>query len=324
MLSLALFPGQGSQWVGMGKSLVKDFPYTRLFFEEAEDTLKLPLRRLCWQGSESELEITYHAQPALLTTSVGYHEVLSKESSWSAKYFAGHSLGEYSALVASKRLKFCEAVKLVHLRGQAMQQAVPAEKSAMAALLGCSYEPVLKLCQELNSQWQQSGKEEVVDVANWNASHQIVISGTPKAVSELIKVFKESSKKPIKAIPLKVSAPFHSSLMKKARELMSPHLENLALKPPSSESATYIIANVTGEIADPYTPQHLIDQIHSTVLWLRSLHSAATLGIEQALEVGDSQVLSRMWRKEPEAQNLSISSAQNIKDKLKELSQPSS
>lgn len=313
--SMALFPGQGSQRVGMGRGVVQDHPRTALLYEEAEDILKLPLRRLCFEGPEEELALTYHAQPALLITSLAYHQVLSEESSWDPLYFAGHSLGEYSALVASGKLTLARAVKLVHLRGKAMQQVIEPQRSAMAALIGITGSEVAELCTAVNRSLRADTSGEGISLANWNATHQIVVAGTVKGMRELKDMLQKRQGPAVKAVPLKVSAPFHSFLMKPARETMRPYLEPLSFP----QNGKHIIANVSGEVEDLYAAEHLLQQIHSTVLWLKTLHSAVAAGVQWALEVGDSRILSRMWRKEPQAQRLKLQCSQDLRATLKQL-----
>jgi [acyl-carrier-protein] S-malonyltransferase len=201
-----IFPGQGSQYVGMGKELYENFSVAKKIFEEADDTLHLSISELCFNGPEEALKLTENTQPALLTTSIATLKVLQAEKGLIPQFTAGHSLGEYSALVGSGALTFAEAVKIVRLRGKFMQEAVPVGEGAMAAVLGMEREQVEKICEEVSS-------GEVLTPANFNCPGQIVIAGHAKAVERAIERVKKDGKK---AVLLPVSAPFHSPLMKPA------------------------------------------------------------------------------------------------------------
>ena len=201
-----VFPGQGSQYVGMGKELVENFSVAKEVFQEADDALHLSLSTLCFQGPEETLKLTEHTQPAVLTMSIAALRVLQSEKGIVPRLAAGHSLGEYSALVASGALSFTDAVQIVRLRGKYTQEAVPVGEGAMAAILGMEREQIEKLCEEAAS-------GEVLPPANFNCPGQIVIAGHTKAVERAIGMVKQNGKK---ALLLPVSAPFHSPLMKPA------------------------------------------------------------------------------------------------------------
>ncbi|MCW9049890.1 MAG: ACP S-malonyltransferase, partial [Deltaproteobacteria bacterium] len=198
-----VFPGQGSQYSGMGKDLVENFPAARLVFEEANDALSFDLASLCFTGAEADLQLTANTQPAILTTSIATLRVLEQETDLSPAYTAGHSLGEYSALVASGVISFADAVKTVRQRGTFMQEAVPVGLGAMAAIIGIDRTELEQLCQEV-------AEGDIVAPANYNSPGQIVIAGHATAVERVILLAKERGAK--RALPLPVSAPFHSAL----------------------------------------------------------------------------------------------------------------
>ncbi|MFK7822829.1 MAG: ACP S-malonyltransferase [Oligoflexales bacterium] len=283
---LMMFPGQGSQSVGMGSKLFADFPNTKLVFEEAEDAIRHPIRKLCLNGPKEDLELTANQQPCILTLSVAIWNVIKEEcAAGNAKLFAGHSLGEFSALVASGKLDFSKAVQLVHKRGQAMQEAVPKGKGAMAAVIGLNPEELIKLCSVTS---EKLGK--TVEVVNFNSPAQQIISGDKIAVEQ---VCESLSKDSIRTIPLPVSAPFHSSLMKPARLKMSPLLENTLFHAGRGQ----VIANLTGKIEDPYNANLLISQIDKPVLWTKTMESAHNKDAQVFVETGPGKVLFGLARR---------------------------
>jgi len=281
---LAMFPGQGSQYVGMGKDLCDKFDAARNAFAEADEVLGFKLSDLCFNGPEEELRMTANQQPAILTTSVATWRVLKSESDLNPALFAGHSLGEYSALVAAGKLDFMRAVKLVRMRGQAMQKAVPEGKGAMAAVLGVDADSLVAKCNDVGS---NLGKVEVV---NFNSPQQQIISGNKDAVEALVKALAEEN---IRCAPLPVSAPFHSSLMAPAREEMTPRLEETPLDPTEHP----VIANLTGKLSHPYSIDNLIKQIDSPVLWTDTLSTAVGEGCDTFFEIGPGKVLFGLARK---------------------------
>ncbi|SMF47161.1 ACP S-malonyltransferase [Pseudobacteriovorax antillogorgiicola] len=283
MKTLAMFPGQGSQYVGMGKSILQEFPYTKEVFEEAEDAAKLSIRKLCFEGPESDLQMTANTQPAILTTSVATWKILQQECGFSSEYFAGHSLGEYSALVASGRLALGRAALLVRKRGEAMQEAVPQGVGAMAAVMKVSAEDLEALCAEM------SREGSIVEVVNYNSPQQLVVAGHTEAVDRIAKKLTELKKRCVK---LAVSAPFHSRLMSPAKDAMKP----LLLETEFSSQESEIFANVSGEIV-AYKAQHLIDQIDSPVRWTQIMLGAADLGVTRFVEVGPGKVLNGLARR---------------------------
>lgn len=283
MVALAMFPGQGSQYVGMGSELLKQFPYVEEVFEEAEDAARLSIRKLCLEGPEKDLTLTAHTQPSILTVSIAFWRVLTQESGLDPQYFAGHSLGEYSALVAAGRLSFSRAVYLVHQRGKAMQEAVPQGLGAMAAILNADISQLEILCTEVSS------KHAVVELANYNSPQQVVIAGHRDAVVKVTETMAEQKKR---CVMLPVSAPFHSSLMVPARDKMEPLLRDTEFLPQSNQ----IFSNVTGDVVD-YSAEHLIQQIDHPVRWTQTLGKALELGVTAMVEVGPGKVLTGLGRR---------------------------
>ena len=280
-----IFPGQGSQYVGMGKELFENFSVAKKIFEEADDTLHFSISRLCFEGPEEALKLTENTQPAVLTTSIAALKVLQAEKGMAPQFTAGHSLGEYSALVASGALSFSEAVKTVRLRGKFMQEAVPVGEGAMAAVLGMEREQVEKICEEVSS-------GEILTPANFNSPGQIVIAGHSKAVERAIERVKQEGKK---AVLLPVSAPFHSPLMKPAGERLGKALEEISI----ANLKIPVVTNVEAEIntAKERVKELLVAQVSSPVRWEESMRKMIEKGIEQVLEVGPGKVLSGLMKR---------------------------
>ncbi len=286
MKSIAfIFPGQGSQYVGMGKELFENFSVAKKIFEEAEDTLHFSISALCFEGPEEALKLTENTQPAVLTTSIAALKVLQAEKGMTPQFTAGHSLGEYSALVASGALSFSEAVKIVRLRGKFMQEAVPVGEGAMAAVLGMEREQVEKLCEEISS-------GEILTPANFNSPGQIVIAGHSKAVERAIERVKQEGKK---AVLLPVSAPFHSPLMKPAGERLEKALEEISV----ADLKIPVVTNVEAEIntAKERVKGLLVAQVSSPVRWEEAMRKMIEKGIEQVLEIGPGKVLSGLMKR---------------------------
>jgi [acyl-carrier-protein] S-malonyltransferase len=279
------FPGQGSQYVGMGRELFENFTVAREIFEEADDALHFSISGLCFKGPEEALRLTENTQPAVLTTSVAALKVLQAEKGVAPQLAAGHSLGEYSALVASEALAFSQAVKIVRLRGKFMQEAVPVGEGAMAAVLGMEREQVEKLCEEISS-------GEVLTPANFNSPGQIVIAGHSKAVERAIERIKQDGKK---AVLLPVSAPFHSPLMKPAAERLEKALEEISV----NDMKIPVVTNVEAEAntSKDRVKELLIAQVSSPVRWEESMRKMIEKGIEQILEVGPGKVLSGLMKR---------------------------
>jgi [acyl-carrier-protein] S-malonyltransferase len=281
MLAL-LFPGQGSQEVGMGRDVCEASPAARAVFEAADRALGFPLSKLCFEGPEAELRRTEIQQPAILTTSVALLRALEERGALAPAYVAGHSLGEYSALVASSALSLESAVALVHARGRFMQEAVPEGKGAMAAILGADPEIVAASCADAA---RETGA--VVEPANWNSPLQTVIAGEAKAVERACAVARERGAK--KAVPLAVSAPFHCSLMAPAAEKLAAELAGVRFAAPRVPVVTNVEAAPN---ADPARiPDLLRRQVTAPVRFTESVRAMAALGVSKVLEVGPGRVL---------------------------------
>jgi [acyl-carrier-protein] S-malonyltransferase len=280
-----IFPGQGSQYVGMGKEFCENFNVAKQIFQEADDSLHLMISKLCFKGPEETLKLTENSQPAVLTTSIASLKVLQTEKGLKPQFTAGHSLGEYSALVASEALTFSEAVKIVHFRGKFMQEAVPVGEGAMAAVLGMEQEKVEKICEEVSS-------GEVLTTANFNCPGQIVVAGHAKAVERAIERIKQEGKK---AVLLPVSAPFHSPLMKPAAERLEKALEEISV----SDLKIPVVTNVEAEVntLKDRVKGLLVAQVSSPVRWEESMRKMITKGIEQVLEIGPGKVLSGLMKR---------------------------
>jgi [acyl-carrier-protein] S-malonyltransferase len=284
MKTAFLFPGQGSQFAGMGKTLADSFPVARAVFEEADDALGFALSRLCFEGPDEALKLTENTQPALVAVSTAAFRVL-KQKGLQPDYVAGHSLGEYSALVAAGSLAFGDALRLVRKRGRYMQEAVPPGVGAMAALL--------KLPEgKLDGILAEAAQGEVVSAANLNSPDQVVIAGHAGAVGRAAELAKAAGAK--RAVMLPVSAPFHCALMKPAQDRLAVDLCATTF----AGLAQPLINNVAArEVrSGPEARQGLIDQVSSPVRWYDSIRRLASLGVERCIEVGAGQVLTGMLR----------------------------
>ncbi len=290
-----IFPGQGAQFVGMGKELADTYESARAVFQEIDDALSEKFSSLIWEGSEEDLKLTANTQPALMAVSLAAARALEVEFGIKiadAKYVAGHSLGEYSALAAAGSLSVGDAAKLLRFRGESMQKAVPAGEGAMAALLGATIEQAEDACKA-------ASETGVCEVANDNAPGQVVISGSKAAVEKATEWARENGIK--KAVLLPVSAPFHCSLMQPAADAMSEALANVALVAPSVP----VYANVTAApVSDPETiRQLLVEQVTATVRWRESVENMAGEGITSMIECGAGKVLTVMNRRTVKAIN---------------------
>jgi [acyl-carrier-protein] S-malonyltransferase len=285
MVKLAfLFPGQGSQYAGMGKSLAESFPQAKAVFDEADAALGFSLSTLCFEGPEEELKLTENTQPALLMVSVAALRVLESQGLTPA-VVAGHSLGEYSALVAAGSLELADAVRLVRKRGQAMQRAVPAGVGAMAALLKM---PADKLDQVL----ADAAQGEVVTAANYNSPDQVVIAGHAGAVQRAADLAKAAGAK--RAVMLPVSAPFHCPLMKPAQDEMRPELEAVTFRDLRVPLINNWQAAEVRSGADARAG--LLEQIPGSVCWMQSMQKLRDYGVEACVEVGPGGVLTGLLK----------------------------
>jgi [acyl-carrier-protein] S-malonyltransferase len=281
-----VFPGQGSQSVGMGKDLYASHADAKLWFDRADEALGFKLSDLIFEGPEQELKITYHTQPALLTTSIACLEAF-KTAGITPDYVAGHSLGEYSALVAAGVLGFEDAVRTVRARGEFMEQAVPGGLGAMAAVLGAEREALAELCTAV------SHDVGVVELANVNCPGQIVVSGSKEGVAAVVERGKEAGAK--RVIPLDVSGPFHSSLMKPA----SVRLEDVLAVVPMQEASVPVVANVTARsVSQPEEIRRLlVEQVYSPVLWEDTITWLISEGVDTFIELGFGTVLAGLIKK---------------------------
>lgn len=279
-----LFPGQGSQFAGMGKTLVENYPTARAIFEEADTALGFPLSQLCFDGPEEELKKTENTQPALLTVSVAAHEVL-REHGIAANFVAGHSLGEYSALVAAGSIRFTDAVRLVRQRGRYMQEAVPQGVGAMAALL--------KLPEgTLDGILAEAAADEIVSAANLNSPDQVVIAGHAGAVARAMELAKAAGAKRVVSLP--VSAPFHCALMQPAQQKLAVDLAATDF----SDLTVPLVQNVTAALTTSGATARtgLIDQVPGTVRWTESIRLLIAEGVTHWVEVGAGGVLSGLLK----------------------------
>jgi [acyl-carrier-protein] S-malonyltransferase len=282
-----LFPGQGSQKAGMGAELAREFPAARRVFEEADEALGFALSRLCFEGPEEDLRLTENTQPAMVATSIAALRAFESECGVGAEMAAGHSLGEYSALVAAGAVSLADAVRAVRERGRLMQEACPPGRGSMAALIGLDMAAVEAICAEVSAEGQ------IASPANLNAPGQIVVSGDAGAVRRALELAKERGGGA--SVELKVSAPFHCALMRPAREGMAPVLERLTI----NQFKFGVIANVTAESnSDPARVKPLLlEQITAPVRWQESMNALARAGVTEALEFGAGKVLMGLMRR---------------------------
>lgn len=276
-----VFPGQGSQAIGMLAELAGDYPQIGEAFTEAADALGYDLWQLCQDGPEAELNRTDRTQPAILAASVALWRVWEANSSVRPAFVAGHSLGEYSALVVAGVISFADALRLVERRGQLMQQAVPAGEGAMAAILGLADEQIIALCAE-------AAQGEVVSAVNFNAPGQVVIAGQAAAVERAIEACKAAGAK--RAIPLPVSVPSHCALMKPAAEQLSRDFEQLSWQQPQITLVQNVSARPAADL-DALRKQ-LVEQLYSPVRWVESIEFMAAQGVTDLIECGPGKVLS--------------------------------
>lgn len=281
-----VFPGQGSQYPGMGKEFADNFPVARQIFEEANDALGFKLSTICFSGSDEELRLTANTQPAILAASIAVLRVMEQETGLKADYLAGHSLGEYSALVCSGALSFADAIRTVRARGTFMQEAVPVGTGSMAAMLSIEPDVLEGVCRE-------ASEGEIVSPANFNSPGQIVIAGSSAAVGRAIEIAKGRGFR--KAMLLQVSAPFHCALMKPAADRLSIVLNSVSV----NDMFLPVVANAN---AEPNQDKEqvkalLITQVCAPVLWEQSVNAMTCLGVTRFVEIGPGKVLSGLVKR---------------------------
>jgi [acyl-carrier-protein] S-malonyltransferase len=281
-----VFPGQGSQYVGMSRKLCERFPVAARVFEEAEQTLGFSLSQLCFFGPEGDLQRTENTQPAILTASVAALRVLESETSFKPSYVAGHSLGEYSALVCVGAFSFGDAIRVVRERGRLMQAAVPPGEGAMAVIIGLEVEVVSAVCEEAE-------QGDVVTPANYNGGGQVVIAGARSAVARAVLVAKSRGAKRVVELP--VSAPFHCPLMRPAAEGLKQVLSDVSVHPFSTGVITNVSAEVNLDVG--CVKRLLAEQAMKPVRWEESVRKLESLGISKVLEVGPGRVLTGLIKR---------------------------
>jgi [acyl-carrier-protein] S-malonyltransferase len=279
-----VFPGQGSQAPGMGKDLAENFPVARQVFEQADDALGFAISRLCFDGPPEELQLTENTQPAILTVSIAAFRAMREEGIDAPAFVAGHSLGEYSALVASGALTLADALRTVRVRGRYMQEAVPVGTGAMAAVIGGELEAIERICAEARG-------DQVCSIANINAPNQVVIAGNAEAVDRAVELLSGVARKVVK---LKVSAPFHCALMKPAQDRLAPDLEALNFVAPAMPVVTNVDARAT--TAPDELRDALVRQVSAPVRWVESMQLLIDQGVDTFVEAGPGKVLSGLMR----------------------------
>ena len=305
-MKAVLFPGQGSQIVGMGSEFYNNFSVVKKIFSNADEILKFKISKTILEGPESELKLTQNTQPSILLVSYAIFSVLKNEFNFSlekVKYFAGHSLGEYSALLCANALSFQDALNLLFERGKSMQEAVPIGKGGMLAVLGSKIEDINNFISQLKN-------NGACEIANDNAEGQIIVSGNIETIEELKNILKENKKK---SILLPVSAPFHCSLMKPAAVKMKKKIDNVNFKKPDYE----IISNVTAfQTSNPEDIKNLLfQQIYSRVRWRESVLFMGDKKIKNFIEIGPGKVLTSLVKRIlPNSNSFSINSIDDIKN----------
>ena len=283
-----VFPGQGAQEVGMGRDLFERFASSRSVFERSDEALGFSLSRMIFSGPDEELKKTEYAQPAILTMSMAVYRCLEEETGveFAPEFVAGHSLGEYTALVASETLTLEDGVRLVHLRGKLMQEAVPLGKGSMAAIIGLDRESVISICETASSLG-------VCQAANFNAPGQIVISGEREAVDKAVSMCKDAGAK--RALPLKVSAPFHCSLMRPVADRLREYFSRCSWNSPKWPLIANVSAGVESDVES--IQEALFLQTFMPVLWSGSIELMISRGVRSFLEVGPGSVLSGLIKR---------------------------
>lgn len=300
-----LFPGQGSQVVGMGSEFYNNFPFVKELFSKADDQLKFKISKIILEGPEEELKLTQNTQPAILLVSYSIFSVLKKEFNFDiskVKYFAGHSLGEYSALLCANVISFEDALKLLFERGKSMQEAVPVGKGGMLAVLGSEINEIENLIKLIKSQG-------ICEIANDNAPGQIIVSGNIEPINEFKTILKENKKK---CIPLPVSAPFHCSLMNPSSDHMKKIIDKTNFSNSEFEIITNVNANPTKKSED--FKKLLVEQIYSKVRWRETIEFMNSKSVNEFIEIGPGKVLAGLVKRiKPDSNTCSINSIDDIK-----------
>ena len=303
-----VFPGQGSQYVGMGLDLSETFPEAKYVFEEIDDTLEQNLSRVMFEGPEEELILTENTQPALMAVSIAITEIIKKRGFTISGVMAGHSLGEYSALTAANSLTLKDAALTLKIRGKAMQSSVPKNRGSMAAILGLNYDQILEIIISNNLQ-------DTVFIANDNADGQVVLSGLKENIENSLHIFKENGAR--KAMQLAVSAPFHCPLMRPAQEIMEKSLSSIKVQKPDVP----VISNVTVDISeDEYQiKNNLVNQVTEMVRWRETMTKFVDMGVEELYEIGSGSVLSNLAKRScPSFKRMSAGSKESVENLLLE------
>ena len=305
MTTAFIFPGQGSQSVGMGAELLANFAVAREVFQEVDDALGLKLSAIIAGGPEETLTLTENAQPAIMAMSMAVFRVMQQQMGIalpaSASCVAGHSLGEYSALTASGALTIAQCAKLLQIRGRAMQAAVPAGKGGMVAVIG----PEMPAVEEIVAEARVRAAGEVIEIANHNSTNQIVLSGTARGMEVAIEVAKEKGAK--RALPLSVSAPFHCSLMQPAAEAMATALQACDMHAPAVPLVANVTADYVGDVAT--IKSLLVKQVTGTVRWVDSVLAMQAAGVTRMIEIGHGNVLTGLIKRiAPDMQLVNIAS----------------
>jgi len=307
-----VFPGQGSQEVGMGKDLIKKYKEANELFDEANTALKdeeIDLRKLCLEGPEEELSSTVNSQPAILAISIILHKLLRKNCI-NPSIVAGHSLGEYSALVAASSIEFKEAIRLVRKRGQYMQTATPLGTGSMAAIISLKKDKIEELIKKVS-------KFGTIEVANYNSPYQIVVSGKSEVINKLLILGEEDEE--VNVVPLKVSAPFHSSLMEEAKENLASYIENVDIQDPKIP----VICNVTADYVKTKEEikDALIEQVTHPIKWVDIIKRMDSEGINYFIEVGPGNVLKKLIKQIlPKAKVYNVCDSESLEKVIKKLS----
>ncbi|MBV8516000.1 MAG: ACP S-malonyltransferase [Acidobacteria bacterium] len=297
-----VFPGQGSQYAGMGKDVAEKYPAARRVFDEIDAALGFSISQLCFEGPDEQLKLTQNTQPAILAVSSAIHAVLEERGAARRDLVAGHSLGEYSAIVSVGGLTPADAAKIVHARGTFMQDAVPIGTGGMAALIGPSVDDARAICEE-------AAQGEIVSVANINAPGQIVIAGTKAGIERAIEVAKKRGVR--RALPLPVSAPFHCELMKPAEERLRPILDDAPFK----DLWTSLVSNVDASPIGTATAVRnaLLRQVASPVRWVESVQKMVSMGVRRFVEIGPGNVLTGLIKRiDPNVELVNVSDVPSL------------